>query len=175
MRQCSVSGGFDRQPGLGTKVAPAAGMRSSDTLARQGPHGRVRLLLVEDELSTVFAMREFFAHAGYDVDCASDPGDAVALLDRRPYDAVITDLHLTTHRDGEGLEIASHARRYHPHACIVMLTAYATDATAEEAARRGVDLYQTKPVELGELSAFVDVTLHRDREPGDPGLRWSQH
>ncbi len=151
-------------------------MRSPDTPARrQRPDRRVRLLLVEDELSTVFAMREFFAHAGYDVDCASDPGDAVALLDHRPYDAVITDLHLTTHRQGEGLKVAWHARRCHPHACIVMLTGYSTDTTAEEAARCGVDLYRTKPIELAELSAFVDVTLHRDPTPGGPDFRWTRH
>jgi two-component system, NtrC family, response regulator HydG len=108
-------------------------------------------------------MREFFAMVGYDVDCASGLSDALQLLDRHAYDAVITDLHLSTQRCGEGMRVAWHARRQHPEACIVMLTGYGTDTTEEEAQRCGVMLYQTKPVELAQLSAYVDSVLHRDR------------
>lgn len=124
---------------------------------------RVRLLLVEDELSTVFAMREFFAQAGYDVDCASGLNEATLLLDHQPYDAVITDLHLTVHRNGEGMRVAWHARRRNPQACIVMLTGFGNDTTEEEARRCGVDMYEAKPVELAHLSAFVDLALTGDR------------
>jgi two-component system, NtrC family, response regulator HydG len=124
---------------------------------------RVRLLLVEDELSTVFAMREFFAQAGYDVDCASGPNEATLLLERHQYDAVITDLHLTVHRAGEGLRMAWQARRRNPQACIVMLTGFDDDTTEEEARRCGVDMYEAKPVELSHLSAFVDLALTGDR------------
>jgi DNA-binding response OmpR family regulator len=136
------------------------------------PHGqpprlrltrRVRLLLVEDELSTVFAMREFFAQAGYDVDCASGLNEATHLIDRHEYDAVITDLHLTVHRNGEGMKVAWNARRRNPHACIVMLTGFGSDTTEEEARRCGVDMYEAKPVELAHLSAFVDLALTGDR------------
>ena len=140
------------------------------------PHTRrLRLLLVEDDVSTVFAMREFFAHAGYDVDCASALGDAVTFLDDRPYDAVITDLHLTPRRRGEGLKVAWHARRFHPHACIVMLTAYAGDTTEEEAASCGVDVFQTKPIDLPELAASVDVALRPDRYPLAQSGKWRRH
>lgn len=151
-------------------------MRSPDAPTLCAPPGRrFRLLLVEDELSTVFAMHEFFTHAGYDVDCASDLSAAVTLIDHRPYDAVITDLHLTTRRHGEGLKVAWHARCSHPHACIVMLTGYASDSTEEEATRCGVDMYQTKPIDLADLTAFLDVALHGRRRPGEPDFTRQQH
>lgn len=123
-------------------------------------------------------MREFFALAGYDVDCAADLKEATQLLDHNGYGAIITDLHLTTSRRGEGMQVAWHARRLHPDACIVMLTGYGNEATEEEARRCGVDMYQTKPVELARLSAFVDLVLHRDRDATrarelDP--KWRQH
>ena len=142
------------------------------------PVARARLLLVEDELSTVFAMREFFALAGYEVDCASGLNDAERLLDQHAYSAVITDLHLTTYRAGEGMRVAWHARRRHPEACIVMLTGYGNEATEEEAQRCGVDMYQTKPVELARLSAFVDLILQRGRDHAaacEEDQRWRQH
>ncbi len=139
---------------------------------------RIRLLVVEDELSTVFAMREFFAQAGYDVDCAAGLNEAAMLLDQHVYEAVITDLHLTTDRGGEGMRVAWHARLRNPHACIVMLTGYGNESTEEEARRCGVDMYQTKPVELARLSAFVDFALHRDRnamKPRELETKWRQH
>ena len=140
---------------------------------------RIRLLLVEDELSTVFAMREFFAQVGYDVDCASGLNEAATLIDRHVYEAVITDLHLTTYRSGEGVRVAWHARRRNPHACIVMLTGYGGETTEEEAQRCGVDMYQTKPVELAHLSAFVDLVLQRDHDdaakPRELEPKWRQH
>jgi DNA-binding NarL/FixJ family response regulator len=148
----------------GTKVAPAGRMRTDHgQKSRARLARRIRLLLVEDELSTVFAMREFFAQAGYDVDCASGPNEATLLLDRHQYDAVITDLHLTVHRAGEGLRMAWQARRRNPKACIVMLTGFDDDTTEEEARRCGVDMYEAKPVELSHLSAFVDLALTGDR------------
>lgn len=123
-------------------------------------------------------MREFFALAGYDVDCASGLTDALQLLNQRPYEAVITDLHLSTQRCGEGMRVAWHARRLHPGACIVMLTGYGTDTTEEEAQRCGVNMYRTKPVELAQLSAFVDLALHRGQDAAlarEMETKWRQH
>ena len=120
---------------------------------------RLRLLLVEDELSTVFAMREYFALAGYDVDCAAGTKDTSVLLERIAYDAVITDLHLSPQKCAEGLLVAEHARTRNARAAIVMLTGYGTDAIAGQANRCGVDLYQTKPVALSTLRDFIDRTI----------------
>jgi DNA-binding response OmpR family regulator len=117
---------------------------------------RPRLLVVEDEVSTVFALRSFFALAGYDVDCASGALEGVTLLERNDYVAVITDLHLTPSRRGEGMTVARCARLRNPHACVVMLTAYGSDSTEQEARRSGVDVYRTKPVELAPLTSDIE-------------------
>lgn len=125
------------------------------------PEGqRARLLIVEDEMSTVFALRAFFAHAGYDVDCAGSLRDGYLLLDRNGYDAIITDLQLTPSRASEGMSIAALARQRNPHACVVLLTAYGSEATEQAATRHGVDLYHTKPVELPRLAACIEAVLN---------------
>lgn len=111
-------------------------------------------------MSTVFALRTFFAHAGYDVDCAGGLGEGFVLLDRNEYDAVITDLQLTPSRANEGIGIAAVARQRNPRACVVMLTAYGSDATKQAAARCGVDLYHTKPLELPRLAASIEAVLN---------------
>lgn len=124
-------------------------------LSSEPGNSRPRLLIVEDDLAAIFALRHFFAVAGYDVDCAAGPTEAFRLLDRNPYHAVITDLHLLPGRHSEGMRIAAHARRRNPHACVVMLTGNGSDLTEAEALRSGVDVFRTKPIELGHLASCV--------------------
>lgn len=136
--------------------------------------GRERLLLVEDDLTSVFALRHFFAFAGYDVDCAAGPSEGLRLLDRHQYDAIITDLHLMPERQGEGIAVAMHARLCNPHACVVLLTANGSGDTEAEARRCGVDIYQTKPVDLRDLRDGIARVLSHHRmagiaRPGDAG------
>ncbi len=137
------------------------------------PRGR-RLLIVEDEISTIFAMREFFSFNGYHVDCAAGATDAMVLLDRGSYDVVITDLHLTPHRCAEGMNVLTRARRLNPGATIVMLTAYTSEGSEQEAYRNGVNLYETKPVGLAKLAACIDATRPgASTEPANkPGGEW---
>jgi DNA-binding response OmpR family regulator len=138
----------------------------------------LKLLIVEDEISTVFAMREFFSFTGYQVDCVTNVSEATFLLERGNYDVVITDLHLTPNRCAEGMTILARARSFNPHALIVMLTAYASDGSEREAYSSGVNLYETKPVGLAELAARIDDARHdlsraeQPRAGGEYGGAW---
>ena len=124
----------------------------------------LKLLIVEDEVSTVFAMREFFTFTGYHVDCVTSAAEAAFLLERRRYDVVITDLHLTPNRCAEGMTVLARARSLSPQSLIVMLTAYGTERSEREAYETGVNLYETKPVGLAELAARIeDARLDQSR------------
>ena len=112
---------------------------------------------MEDEISTVFAMREFFSFNGYRVDCAADEADAMALLEESAYDVVITDLHLTPQRCAEGMSVLARARGLNPRALIVMLTAYGSEGSEHQALSHGVNLYETKPVGLAKLAASIEA------------------
>jgi DNA-binding response OmpR family regulator len=122
-------------------------------------HVPIHLLVVEDELSMVLAMHDYFGHAGFHIDCAAGPSEALRLLDQHAYDAVITDLHLTAQRRAEGLAVAAYAREKDPAAFIVLLTGYDTPPTEQAAREAGVDMYQTKPVELAQLAARIQSAL----------------
>jgi DNA-binding response OmpR family regulator len=120
----------------------------------------LKLLIVEDEVSTVFAMREFFSFMGYQVDCVTSAPEAAFLLERRRYDVVITDLHLTPNRCAEGMTVLARARSLSPQSLIVMLTAYGTEGSEREAYDTGVNLYETKPVGLAELATRIEDARH---------------
>jgi DNA-binding response OmpR family regulator len=122
-----------------------------------------RLLVVEDNTSTCFALRAFFQSAGYDVDAVPDRAGAIRLLDDNQYEVVITDLHLGSTQSSEGMDVVSDTRRRHAHACIIMLTAFGSAAAEREARRRGADLFCAKPVLLRDLSIFIDKALRREQ------------
>ena len=115
------------------------------------------MLIVEDEMSTIFAMREFFSFTGYQTDCAATLNEAKRLLDQYRYDVVITDLHLSPNRTSEGMSVLAYARDLSPDAIVVILTAYASEGSGREARRLGVTVYETKPVGLAELAARIEA------------------
>jgi len=131
-----------------------------------------RLLVVEDNASTSFALRAFFQSAGYAVDAAADLPSAVRLLDDGPYEVVITDLNLGSTQSNEGMDVVSDTRRRHARACIIMLTAFGSAATEREARRRGADLFCAKPVALRDLSMFIEKVRREEESPSATAAEW---
>jgi DNA-binding response OmpR family regulator len=84
------------------------------------------LLIVEDQPSICFGLSEFFRSRGFEVDCAADATQADALLERKRFGVVITDLSLSGHQNADGLALAARVRRRHPDTRIIILTAYGT-------------------------------------------------
>lgn len=115
-----------------------------------------RLLLVEDNASASFAIRAYFQRVGYDVDTAADHATATQLIESNVYDVVITDLNLSALPSNEGLDVVSHARRRHVHACVIMLTGFGSATIEQEALQRGANLFCAKPIGLRDLSAMID-------------------
>ena len=65
------------------------------------------ILVVDDDLDTLTAMRRVLAHLGYVVAISTDGHDAIRKLTRDPADLLITDM-LMPHGDGFELIIALH-------------------------------------------------------------------
>jgi CheY-like chemotaxis protein len=140
-----------------------------------------RILFVEDESSTHFGVREYFAELGDSVDCASDREEALERLATTSYPIVIADLRLS--EDGasshtpEGLEIIERVRRDHPDTRVLVLTACGEDLEAE-ARRRGADFFLQKPQPLAHVAEIVEKlcrgdTMHEEEaqtraHPRDP-------
>lgn len=113
------------------------------------------LLIVDDEEPILFAMREYFESAGFEVDCAARLEEAEALLAQRRHAALIADLRLTTAGRSEGLALVAHARTASPATQIVLLTAYGSPEIEREARRLGVGAFLHKPQPLSEIARIV--------------------
>jgi signal transduction histidine kinase len=117
------------------------------------------ILLVDDEDTILFAMREYFETEGYDVTCARDLLEAKAALAKRHYAAVIADLRLSGSESTEGLELVSYVRAHCATTRILVLTAYGSPAVEHEAHKRGVDVFIQKLTPLPQVARRVREVL----------------
>jgi ActR/RegA family two-component response regulator len=72
------------------------------TVDESAESGRRTLLVVDDEESICFSMREYFSQHGFQVDTASEMEEAEGLIKATDYKVIIQDLRLglTRHPDG---------------------------------------------------------------------------
>ena len=109
------------------------------------------LLLVEDDAAFARTLRRSFERRGYRVLHASSADEVAQLLQtERPHYAVM-DLKLAGHASGLSCVQLLHAQN--PDALIVVLTGYASIATAVEAIKLGACHYLAKPSNTDDIEA----------------------
>src|SRR5262249_26057817 len=86
--------------------------------------------------------------------------DSLQLAEENSPDVMVVDLQLP---DIDGLEVLRRIREASPSTEVVMITAYASIATAVEAMKRGAFDYLSKPLDLDELCVVVDKALTHAR------------
>jgi NtrC-family two-component system response regulator AlgB len=125
--------------------------------------GVPRVLVVDDEAVILFVLHEFLGARGYSVDTAVTAAEAYGLLERFPYEVLITDLRLSGSADREGLDVVRRARSLARRPAAIVLTAYTSRGDASEALDCGAALVLTKPVDLFELERAVAQIAARAR------------
>ncbi|RME34137.1 MAG: DNA-binding response regulator [Gammaproteobacteria bacterium] len=111
-----------------------------------------RLLLVDDDETFCAVLGRALERRGFEVHCAHDTGQALerlALMEEPPGHAVV-DLQMP---DGSGLELVPRLVEANPRMRIVVLTGYASIATAVEAIKLGATHYLAKPADADEVMA----------------------
>ncbi len=118
------------------------------------------LLIVDDELHVRESLSRWFIEDGYDVEAASSAKEALALLGRRHFDVVITDIKMP---GMDGLELLKRIRELDSEVSIILITAYASVATAVEALKSGAYDYLVKPFDPEELTRVVEKACEHVR------------
>jgi ActR/RegA family two-component response regulator len=118
-----------------------------------------RLLLIDDDETILFALKRYFEHAGYDVQCARELEEAEALVVCSVYDLVIIDLCLSPDCLNEGLQLIRFMQRHCPESRVIVLTASTAAAVEREAIRRGAHLFLQKPQPLASIARCAHQLL----------------
>ena len=124
---------------------------------------RHNLLIVDDEESICFSLKEYFSHTGFAVDTALDIQDAERLIDEGKYEVLIQDIRMGISRDFTGMEVIKFARTHRPEMRIVVLTAHGTREVENEARLLGVDAFLRKPQPLSQLAQVVQNLIESPR------------
>jgi two-component system alkaline phosphatase synthesis response regulator PhoP len=119
---------------------------------------KARILIVEDERGLVITLRDRLGREGYAVETAGTPEDALALVGERSFDLVLLDLMLP---GGSGVDVCSQMRARGLRTPVIMLTARSAVVDKIVGLKMGADDYLTKPFEMGELLARIEVQIRR--------------
>jgi DNA-binding response OmpR family regulator len=129
---------------------------------------RGRILIVEDNKDLALGLRINLEEHGYQVHVAQTIADGLARLRQAQPDLVILDLSLP---DGDGLDLMRRLRAAGDATLILVLTAKSRQDAKVLGLRGGADDYVTKPFDLEELLARVEVLFRRIRPADDQAQR----
>jgi len=115
-----------------------------------------RILVVDDDRDTCRNLSDILTDLGYQVDYAHDGLSALELVRQRPYDVALLDLKMP---GMDGLTLYREIKKQRADTVSLLVTAYASSATAEAALAAGAWKVVAKPVDFHKLLGLVDDAL----------------
>ena len=126
-----------------------------------GPDAKPVLLLVDDDPTFCEVLKHALVKRGFDVHTANDIESGAALAEQVDPEYAVIDLRVGHE---SGLVLVRKLHELDANTRIVVLTGFASIATAVEAIKLGAVHYLTKPADTDEIVA----ALHKDE--GDPSV-----
>lgn len=113
---------------------------------------KISILIVDDEESVRDSLYSWFAEDGYNVQCAVNAKEALAILESGNFEIIITDLKMP---GMDGLELLQRIKALNKDSIIIVMTAFASVDTAVKALKEGAFDYVTKPFDPDDLSHLI--------------------
>jgi PAS domain S-box-containing protein len=123
-----------------------------------------RILVVDDDEVNLVTAQRLLTRLGYTADRAASGPQALEMLGRGRYDAVLMDIQMP---DMDGMEVTRHIRMREavnpgttpPWVPVLALTAHAMLGDRERFLAAGMNDYLAKPIEIDQLDASLRVQL----------------
>jgi len=115
-------------------------------------HKKISLLVVDDEESVRDSLLNWFLEDGFEVECAENANKALAMLENRNFDIILTDIKMP---GMDGLELLKRIKTIQKEAIVIIMTAFAAVDTAVQALKNGAFDYVTKPFDPDDLSHLI--------------------
>jgi two-component system response regulator HydG len=121
---------------------------------------RAKILVVDDDAGHLSMLRTVLSGWGYAPEGATDGAQAVEMVHRKAYDAVLLDVRMA---GMGGMEALSRIREFNPAVPVLIMTAYSSVETAVSALKTGAYDYLTKPLDLDVLRLTLERALDHMR------------
>ena len=112
----------------------------------------INVLIVDDEIRLAEAFREQLTEEGMHVTVAHRAKEALSAMKRENFDVAVLDIKLP---DMDGVDLLLKLKQLEPTTEVIMLTGYASVATAIRSMKLGAYDYLTKPCKMTELSNVI--------------------
>jgi PAS domain S-box-containing protein len=119
-----------------------------------------RIIVVEDNEGARETLSGILEDAGYKVIGLAKGAEALDIMQKSPFDVVITDIRLP---DVGGMGMLEGAKEINPDAAVIMMTGYASVETAIDAVNQGAYAYFVKPVNPDEIKNTISNALKQQR------------
>ena len=117
-----------------------------------------RIIIVDDEEKITRLLADRVAGEGHEVSAFNSAESALQEIRKRGTDVVLCDLRLG---GMDGLELLAETKKCSPETDFVIMTAYASTATAVRAMREGAYEYLVKPFDMDEMILLLKRIIER--------------
>ncbi|MDJ1481696.1 MULTISPECIES: sigma-54 dependent transcriptional regulator [Xanthocytophaga] len=111
-----------------------------------------RLLIIDDEKSIRYTLKEILEYEKYEVDEAQDGEEGLRKLTENHYDVALCDIKMPKM---DGVEVLTKAKEQGIDTQFIMISAHGTIETAVEATKKGAYDFISKPPDLNRLLVTV--------------------
>ncbi len=112
-----------------------------------------RALIVDDEPNIRSTLAVCLESIGCEVHAAAGAREAIAVVERRPFDIAFVDVRLGS---ADGMALLPEMLRLSPQLAVVIITAYASIESAIQAIKAGAQDYLPKPFTPAQIRIIVD-------------------
>ena len=137
----------------------------SEEGATDAARRQARVLVVEDNAANLKLTVRLVERLGYQTDVAANGADALGMIERTQYDAVLMDCQMPEMDGYEATKLIRKSETSRRHLPIVAMTADALSGDRERCLAAGMDDYISKPVKLHVVAAVLGRWLSHSTVP----------
>jgi DNA-binding NtrC family response regulator len=116
-----------------------------------------RILAVDDELDMLALLKMIIeGYSDHQVTVTNNPLEASELLEKEAFDLILTDLKMP---GMDGMEVLAKAKKKDEDALVMVITAYGSLESAEEATSKGAFDFITKPFRKEQILLAIDKAM----------------
>lgn len=112
----------------------------------------IELLILDDEPMVGQRLRPALVKEGYRVEVYTAPKEAVARLETKDFDIVVTDIRM---EELDGLQVLESVLKRSPRTKVIMITGYATLEMAQASLKQGAFDFIAKPFRIGKIRETI--------------------
>jgi CheY-like chemotaxis protein len=129
------------------------GMTGDEQHSAEAEEADLSVLVLDDEPIVGKRLKPALEKSGFVVECFERPAEALARLQQKEFDIVVTDLRM---EGMDGIQILEHIMAHCKRTRVILITGYATVEVAREALVKGAFDFISKPFKPSDLRAVIN-------------------